>query len=1499
RLWATYYGGAQTDYSYGVTFDSDGSVAFTGYTVSSDFPITPGAFQTSYTPGITGFLVKLDSNGVRLWGTFYHGGYCYSVASDPAGNFVVGGYALGGMTTTAGAFQTTANSSQSDGFIAKFSGGGALRWATYYGGHLNDYIYAVAVDGNRNVVATGSTFSSDFPVTSQSPQLSLFGPNDAFVCKLDSNGGQIWSTYMGGSQTEFGDAVTTDRKNNVIVTGYTYSSDFPVKSPVQGSYGGNGDAFVAKFDPSGKRLWSTFYGGQDWDYGGGIATDSHDNIWMVGSTYSSNFPLTSDAYQLALKGSGDATIVELDPGGGRLWSSYFGGTNVEYASGISLSKFGVIVSGNTFSADLPVTPGAFQRNSGGQYDMFITQFCNVSATITALRPTRLCAGDSTVLMAPVGFDSYVWNTGATTRKIIVTQSGRYWAIVGAGGCMGITDTVTVTVNQLPHQIIGVIGSASLCQGDSVILYANAGMAAYRWSSGELSPSITVRQPGIYNVAFTDSNGCSSRSDTVVVTLSPRPAPSIAMTGERTFCEGDSLVLDAGVGYANYLWSNGETVQKIVVRKSGSYSVRVFNAAGCSAATQSIPVKVYQAPKPKIAWLLPTTFCEGDSSIVTCAGAYAAYHWSTGENARTITVKKSGTYVLAVTDSNGCSSTAEVIIHASAKPVPIIAAYGPTRFCRGDSLVLDAGGGYSSYLWSTGQTTPSITVREPGEYRVTVANDRGCQGLSEVITVAVFARPQAQVSGPVAVCRNSTSTYSVPAIRGYSYDWSIDGDGVIVSGIGTNRISVQWGASGAGKIRVMVLNDSTGCIADAAFTVQVGNSLTPVIVPSRSPRLCGGDSVILDAGDYSSYLWSNGARARHITVWQAGGYSCTVVDAGGCAGESAPFIVSRSTEPPKPFVTAPVGTVVCRGENIVLDAGEGYSAYLWNTGVTTRRLSVGQQGIYTVLVTDSNGCSGLSPDVPVTLSEKPNPAIHGPSVVCRNSTITYTVPAQVGHSYSWRVDGGTILAGQGTSAINVMWGSDGAAAIDLMEANAIGCMESARPYQVAIGDKLEPVVAASGALTICRGGSVTLDAGDGYLSYLWNNGATTRTIDVSDTGIYSVTVLDANGCLGVSSPAVVSINPVPSPAIIPGGALQLCQGDSVVLDAGIGYAGYSWSNGAAARSIVVKSGGLYSVRVTDANGCDGVSGDVAVTMLPSPARPSIAANNDTLTSTPGLGYQWTRDGEPIAGATDQKIHAAQPGLYAVTIVGEFGCRAISDPFRIQSIPSGGPRVVWLDTTSARVGQRLWVTLRIVSPLTEHDSISGYHAIIKFDPNSLFLHDVISPDRTLTGDPAARTTLINGVIAIDRPASSGIMAGGEVLKLEFEGLATAQPLTVVLLDSFQLFGTQSPAIAGNGLVILSGCDIGTGFGAGKLARIESIHPNPVASEAVIVYHAPQGTFPELRVIDLTGRETSLTRLPAGTGGTQEARVKIGEESSGVYMLELRNGAERDLLPIVISK
>src|SRR5205085_2561679 len=296
-------------------------------------------------------------------------------------------------------------------------------------------------------------------------------------------------------------------------------------------------------------------------------------------------------------------------------------------------------------------------------------------------------------------------------------------VTDGNGCQN-TASQSVTVTPLPVVSITPSSPTTSCFSNSVVLDATRRSADLAWNTTPVqnTRTINVAASGNYSVTVADGNGCQNTASQSV-TVNPPSTALFRSSGPTTFCFGNSVVLDAGAGFASYAWNTTpvQNTRTIHVAASGNYSVTVTDGNGCqNTASQSVTVN--PLPVVSITPSGPTTFCFGNSVVLDAGAGFASYAWNTTpvQNTRTINVAASGNYSVTVTDGNGCQNTASQSVTVNPLPVVSITPSGPTTFCFGNSVVLDAGAGFASYAWNTtpAQHTPLPNVAASGNYSVT-------------------------------------------------------------------------------------------------------------------------------------------------------------------------------------------------------------------------------------------------------------------------------------------------------------------------------------------------------------------------------------------------------------------------------------------------------------------------------------------------------------------------------------------------------------------------------------------------------------------------------------------------------------------------------------------------------------------------------------------------------------------------------------------------------------
>ena len=384
-VYSTYFGGSGDDFAAGAVTDSSGNSYITGWTSSLNLPSNTGVVQVTNGGGVDAFVAKFTAAGALVYCTYLGGTLDETetpgLAIDTTGNLYVAGMtASSDFPTTPGAFQRVFGGGR-DVFVTKLNpSGSALLYSTYIGGNDGEGAQSIAVDPSGSTSVTGFTLSRNFPVTPLSIQRQLKGTRDAFVTKVNPFGnGLVFSTYLGGTGTEFSPGIAVDRSGNVYVTGLTTSSDFPVTaSATQTTLRGPSDAFMTKLNSTGSTLlYSTYLGGYGEDDGRSIAVEVDGTTYVSGFTDSFDFPVSSNAFQRLYGGGGDAFVTKFSPVGITIYSSYLGGVSLDFTKGLAIDPLGRMhVTGGTFSQNFPTTSNALYPSYQGGEDAFVIRIAS-------------------------------------------------------------------------------------------------------------------------------------------------------------------------------------------------------------------------------------------------------------------------------------------------------------------------------------------------------------------------------------------------------------------------------------------------------------------------------------------------------------------------------------------------------------------------------------------------------------------------------------------------------------------------------------------------------------------------------------------------------------------------------------------------------------------------------------------------------------------------------------------------------------------------------------------------------------------------------------------------------------------------------------------------------------------------------------------------------------------------------------------------------------------
>jgi gliding motility-associated-like protein len=836
----------------------------------------------------------------------------------------------------------------------------------------------------------------------------------------------------------------------------------------------------------------------------------------------------------------------------------------------------------------------------------------------------ICTGTTTTFSAGGPYSTYNWSgAGAGALQTITAgTAGTYTVTVtDANGCTG-TASRTLTLNPLP--VPAITGITTFCQGQNSTLNAGPFFTSYNWGGGNVAQTLGVSTGGTYTVTVYNGFGCSASTSTLV-TVNPLPVPAI--TGTLAFCQGSNTTLTASPGFT-YQWSGGNgSGQTVTTSVANTYTVTVTDANGCTANTSATTV-VNANPVPAITGI--NSICTGTTTTFNAGGPYNTYNWSGAGSgaAQTLTAGTAGTYTVTVTDANGCTGTATRTLTLNPLPVPAIT--GTTTFCQGASSTLNAGAGFTSYNWGSGNVAQTLSVSTGGTYTVTVYNGFGCSASTSTL-VTVNALPVPVITGSLAFCQGFNTT--LDAGPGYTqYQWS--------GGGGAN----QTLTTSTANTYTVTVTDVNGCVNNTSATTVVNANPVPVI--SGTFTTCNLQTTQIDAGaGYNIYNWSTGANTQTINIGTAGPVSVTVTDINGCVGTANTSITVYAL----PVAAISGIDTICFGQatNIGFSfSGPGPYTYTYSDGsanqgpFTTPLANINinvnptTNTNYSLVTVSNNNCTGtVSGQASIQVTPLPSAVISGTTALCNgnNTNLTINFSGVAPYTYSYTAGAqvfGPFTTNNNSEIINVAPTASTTYGLTAT-LTGFGCVGNTDPASAIVTVNALPSATITGDNTVCNGTSTDLTfsfVGTGPYSYSYSNGTTTfgpfatpnnpTTVSVTPslTTTYNmVSISDANCPGSVSGTADIIVNPLPTATM--SGTSSICDGtntDLTIQFTGTGPYNYSYNNGSTVfgpyttsqNPILINvnpvTNTTYGVTtISDANCPGSGAGSAAITVIPLP------------------------------------------------------------------------------------------------------------------------------------------------------------------------------------------------------------------------------------------------------------------------------------------------------------
>lgn len=871
KQWGTYYPG----FFNATVCDGLGYLYLTGWVDSIPSIATPGCHQDTFGGrdnqyytywGNDAFIVKFNTSGSRVWGTFYGGNswdYGSAITYDPAGYIYVGGTSnsKNNIATKNSHLDTLPNSSQyyyayySSGWLAKFSTAGVRQWATYYRGMVT----SICVDNSGYVDFAGTTFDTIGIATTGSYQPIIAGwfgsgnanSADAYIARFNSAGVRQWGTYYGGQQWDWISGIDNDEQDNIYITGSTYSDIWLATSGAhQTKIAGGYDAHLAKFSPSGSRLWATYYGGTYTEWGSSVKVSPLGKVYINGTTGSKSGIATQGAVKDTLSGGYDIYVAEFSTSGTQLWGTYYGGPSYEYNWGgygggggwgnsgshsLDASVAGKIYVGSATYSDTGIaTPGAHQTQHGGNYyDGFLVAF--VVDTLPYVKhpfiDTVHCVGDT--MKIPYGV-TYSFQPGNIFTLQLSDANGDFGSPKNIGT---VTDTGEGTIT---------------C----------------------VIPNTVTTGTG-YRVRVVGSNPVRVSADNQIDMKIFNPPSPLTTTNNGPVCVGDAISLSVSHPSASgvsYKWTgpnsytsttqNPTKTTSATLADTGDYIIEV-SVGGCSNFdTTNVVVNII----PEV----PTASSNSPVCPATTLNLFAVsttqgvkYNW-TGPLGWTDTVQYpsrnntttlyAGTYYVTAT-REGCTSAKDSAVVAVAITTSTPTASSNSPVCEGQDVDLISNTiNNATYNWtgpngfnkSTTNTVANVfsaNSNAVGTYYVT-ATVNGCTSLADSVSVEVNKAPHIGIypSPGDSICVGGSVTFvAIGANGGNNPQFQWHQNGIPIPGANTKTYSTANLASG--DIFMCTYTSTTTCTSPATDTsIYITMTVRPIVKPEVSITVDPGKTV---------------------------------------------------------------------------------------------------------------------------------------------------------------------------------------------------------------------------------------------------------------------------------------------------------------------------------------------------------------------------------------------------------------------------------------------------------------------------------------------------------------------------------------------------------------------------------------------------------------------------------------------------------------------------------
>lgn len=804
-----------------------------------------------------------------------------------------------------------------------------------------------------------------------------------------------------------------------------------------------------------------------------------------------------------------------------------------------------------------------------------------AAVINYTGSTTFCANNSLLLNGNTGSGlSYEWfingfTTGVVTANYNATNSGNYVVkVTNSNGCYAYSDAVSITVNPLPNAAVSASGNTNICPGNTVTLTAPLdNNNSYQWAlNGNSIPFATnndllVDAMGNYSVTVINGNNCSATSTPTFVYVNGGSNAPIYASGPVSFCPGGSVDLHTvhGLGLTYQWYYNGDPILNAndsiyTATQSGSFNVQVILDLNCTSVSGFINVDANGGTFATVMSNTSPINCTGDSiQLYTNTGVGYNYQWYldgnpiAGADSSLQLAVVDGFYSVSIDNGNGCSSiSAPVEVVLNDAPSNVVNFSGPTTYCAGGNVwAILENRPNSIYTWYyqgfnfqyfpiVNYNNDSLLLSGTGNYYAVIQNGN-CTITTNGFSVHENALPTLGIgaSGNTNICPGQTVSLTAHAhiAPPFTYQWYLDGN------IINNAIDSVYDAGIAGDYTCIVYNASNCSVSSSPTNVYVNDGSSAVAsILNGNDTICENASTTLIAthGQGLTHQWFYngdpiiGATDFTYLATVSGFYNCQVVLDQNCTSVSN--IIEIVVNPlPEVILSNSLGNGnsadICNGGSVTISVPQNNNLnYQWYNngnlinGANNASYVANSAGNYTVAVENTlTGCSNTSVIFTVNTGSTIIADITAMSntTICENSSVTLSALASSSYQYQWFLNNNTI-----NGAVSSSYSANLAGSYTCVISNTGGCSANSNAIIVTVNNA--PVAPAiTGADSFCPNSVATLNAGNGYSTYLWNTNATTPSIIVTQAGTYSVVVSNSNGCTNTGSVVIAPcINNVP-------------------------------------------------------------------------------------------------------------------------------------------------------------------------------------------------------------------------------------------------------------------------------------------------------------------------------------------------------------------------------------